>query len=114
MAVVALCVLETPHKVHAQCATSTCIELTMIGLGQNVAADFSDSEPRQMIITGADSAGTHDCANSPIVQSGLSVYRWYAPDKQGQYINYDDAFCLSQGCSYQGALTGSSECRVNP
>lgn len=108
--------LFLPSMAQAQCAFSTCITAEMIGIGQNALVDNADPETKFKEITGKDAPDSDsvNCDNSPMVQTGVTIYRLYAPQKLGEYKQYDEHFCLSQGCSFQGGLMGSPDCSETP
>ena len=115
--IITIIIGSLPAFPHAY-AQSTGITIDMIGIGQNVVADFADVEPQMQIITGQDPAATTpappDCDTSPMIRTGAQVYRWYAEDKEGEYRDYPDSFCITQGCSHQNALTGTASCASGP
>ncbi len=111
----ALCLL--PLQAKAQCDNPTCISMEMVGTGQNALVDNSEAVPNAEKITGRDPASPGsavDCSKSPMVKTGVKIYRLYAPSKQPEFKDYDEQFCLSQGCSLQGGLLGDPECRTEP
>lgn len=107
------CLIVISSNAHAQCSTSTCITADIIGTGQNALVDNATAVSQMAAITGTDPADPNapvDCTASPLIKTGATVYRWYSPEKVGQYKRYADNFCLSQGCNHQGGLSGSSVC----
>ena len=107
--------LNSPLLANAQ---RTGITDVMIATGQNIYVNNSKAAPQMKIITGIDPASaapvTPVCSSSPLIKTGATVYRWYATQKKGVYKNYKDAFCLTQGCSHQGALKANSKCATKP
>lgn len=118
-AALAICITIAlmPKNAIAQCATPTCITGPMIGLAQNASVDNEPIDTQMRAITGRNSttgSATLNCSSSPMVRTGATAYRWYAPNKNGEYRQYADSFCFTQGCSYQDALIRSPVCQEGP
>lgn len=100
-------------KAYAQCGSpNTCITMDMIGTGQNALVNVATPNTNIKEITGQDSPTSTaiNCDLSPKIKTGVTVYRYFAPTKVGEYRKYDEHFCLSQGCNFQGGLTGTPVC----
>lgn len=105
-------VLFMPFKAKAQCSTSTCINLDIIGTAQNVLVEKANPEANILALTGKSPNNPDEplnCDTAIPIPTGAKVYRWFAPDRERFWINYDDSFCVAQGCDFNIELKVSAE-----
>ena len=93
--------------VHAQ---STGITMDMIGTGQNALVDHADVITFREEIRPDPGVGMN-CRGATMIHTGAEVYRWYAVERRGEWINYANNFCLTQGCHYSYSTSTSN---INP
>lgn len=93
---------------HAQ---STGITMNMIDTAQNPAADYADVAPHSDKIRPDPRSSSVHCRSTPRINTGVRVYRWHAEEKRGEWIDYEDSFCLTQGCHYSYSTSTSN---INP
>lgn len=100
-------------------AQRTGITNLMITKGQNKLTSYANPDTQMTIITGQNPSATAATKPPPncatLTPTNATVYRWFASgSKIGTYYNYTDGFCITQGCSHQGGLKGSSKCATKP
>ncbi len=90
------------QSAYAQCTPSTCIDTAMINIANGNSITWDPINTNYPLIDPAQACNTV----APTV-TGVEVYSLYAPSgvRDGGWSLYDDAFCLSPGCTYDVSLS---------